>query len=88
MMGFSVLPVAGWGTVSHMLLPALVLGLGTMAYLTRLMRSSMQVLCQLCTIAMEFLPKRWRHLLEVGCKSNSLTRQAVSRTKTGVNFDQ
>ena len=27
MMGFSVLPVAGWGTVSHMLLPALVLGL-------------------------------------------------------------
>ncbi len=41
MMGFSVLPVAGWGTVSHMLLPALVLGLGTMAYLTRLMRSSM-----------------------------------------------
>jgi len=43
MMGFSVLPVAGWGTVSHMLLPALVLGLGTMAYLTRLMRSSMGV---------------------------------------------
>lgn len=40
-LGFSVLPVAGWGTVSHMLLPALVLGLGTMAYMTRLMRSSM-----------------------------------------------
>jgi ABC-type dipeptide/oligopeptide/nickel transport system permease component len=39
--GFSVLPVAGWGTVAHMLLPALVLGLGTMAYMTRLMRSSM-----------------------------------------------
>jgi ABC-type dipeptide/oligopeptide/nickel transport system permease component len=39
--GFSVLPVAGWGTVSHMLVPALVLGMGTMAYLTRLMRSSM-----------------------------------------------
>ena len=39
--GVSVLPVAGWGTVSHMLLPALVLGLGTMAYMTRLMRSSM-----------------------------------------------
>lgn len=39
--GTSVLPVAGWGTVAHMLLPALVLGLGTMAYLTRLMRSSM-----------------------------------------------
>jgi ABC-type dipeptide/oligopeptide/nickel transport system permease component len=40
-LGFSLLPVAGWGTVSHMLVPALVLGLGTMAYLTRLMRSSM-----------------------------------------------
>jgi ABC-type dipeptide/oligopeptide/nickel transport system permease component len=39
--GFSVLPVAGWGTVRHMLLPALVLGLGTMAFLTRLMRSSL-----------------------------------------------
>lgn len=39
--GYSVLPVAGWGTFRHMLLPALVLGLGTMAFLTRLMRSSM-----------------------------------------------
>lgn len=39
--GVSLLPVAGWGTINHMLLPALVLGLGTMAYLTRLMRSSM-----------------------------------------------
>jgi ABC-type dipeptide/oligopeptide/nickel transport system permease component len=33
--------VAGWGTILHMLAPALVLGLSTMAYLTRLMRSSM-----------------------------------------------
>ena len=41
LLGFSVLPVAGWGTVWHMLVPSLVLGLGTMAYLTRLMRSSM-----------------------------------------------
>lgn len=39
--GFTVLPVAGWGTVWHMLVPSLVLGLSTMAYLTRLMRSSM-----------------------------------------------
>ena len=39
--GVTVIPVAGWGTISHMLTPALVLGLGTMAYLTRLMRSSM-----------------------------------------------
>ena len=38
--GGSVLPVAGWGSFAHMLMPALVLGLGTMA-LTRLMRSSM-----------------------------------------------
>jgi ABC-type dipeptide/oligopeptide/nickel transport system permease component len=39
--GTTVLPVAGWGTVYHMLVPAMALGLGTMAYLTRLMRSSM-----------------------------------------------
>jgi len=39
--GLALLPVAGWGTLWHMLMPALVLGLGTMAYLTRLMRSSM-----------------------------------------------
>jgi len=39
--GRTVLPVAGWGTVQHMIVPSLVLGLGTMAFLTRLMRSSM-----------------------------------------------
>ena len=39
--GATIIPVAGWGTIFHMLTPALVLGLGTMAYLTRLMRSSM-----------------------------------------------
>ena len=39
--GISLLPVAGWGTIAHMIMPSLVLGLGTMAYLTRLMRSSM-----------------------------------------------
>ena len=39
--GTTILPPGGWGTLSHMLLPALVLGLGTMAFLTRLMRSSM-----------------------------------------------
>jgi len=37
----SFLPVAGWGTFAHMIVPSLVLGLGTMALLTRLMRSSM-----------------------------------------------
>ncbi|MEE8543736.1 MAG: ABC transporter permease [Gammaproteobacteria bacterium] len=41
LVGFTVLPVAGWGSVLHMLVPSLVLGLGTMAFLTRLMRSSM-----------------------------------------------
>lgn len=40
-LGFSLIPVAGWGTFRHMLVPSLVLGLGTMAFLTRLMRSSM-----------------------------------------------
>lgn len=41
LLGFSLIPVAGWGTFQHMLVPSLVLGLGTMAFLTRLMRSSM-----------------------------------------------
>jgi ABC-type dipeptide/oligopeptide/nickel transport system permease component len=41
LVGRSLIPVAGWGTIWHMLMPALVLGLGTMALLTRLMRSSM-----------------------------------------------
>ena len=40
-LGWQLLPVAGWGSVSHIWVPALVLGLGTLAYLTRLMRSSM-----------------------------------------------
>jgi ABC-type dipeptide/oligopeptide/nickel transport system permease component len=40
-LGFTLLPVAGWGTLRHMIVPSAVLGLGTMAYLTRLMRSSM-----------------------------------------------
>lgn len=40
-LGIPLLPVAGWGTLRHMIVPSMVLGLGTMAYLTRLMRSSM-----------------------------------------------
>ncbi len=39
--GTSILPVGGWGTIWHMIVPSMVLGLSTMAYLTRLMRSSM-----------------------------------------------
>ncbi|WP_428101172.1 ABC transporter permease [Candidatus Rariloculus sp.] len=41
LLGVSILPVAGWGTLLHMIVPSMVLGLGTMAFLTRLMRSSM-----------------------------------------------
>ncbi len=44
--GAELLPIAGWGTVRHMLVPALVLGLGTMAFLTRLMRSSLLEIAQ------------------------------------------
>ncbi|MBF0426531.1 MAG: ABC transporter permease [Magnetococcales bacterium] len=40
-LGYTLFPVAGWGTARHMLVPALVLGLGTMAYLTRLLRASL-----------------------------------------------
>ncbi|MGE3974046.1 MAG: ABC transporter permease [Bdellovibrionales bacterium] len=39
--GIEILPVAGWGTIPHMVLPSVVLGLAIMAFLTRLMRSSM-----------------------------------------------
>ncbi len=39
--GVSIFPVAGWGEFRHMVMPAVALGIGTMAYLTRLMRSSM-----------------------------------------------
>jgi ABC-type dipeptide/oligopeptide/nickel transport system permease component len=41
LLGYSLLPIAGWGTASHVVMPAVVLGLGTLAYLARLMRSSM-----------------------------------------------
>jgi ABC-type dipeptide/oligopeptide/nickel transport system permease component len=40
-LGFTLIPVAGWGELRHMLMPALVLGLGTLAFLSRLMRSSL-----------------------------------------------
>ncbi|GAA3957535.1 ABC transporter permease [Allohahella marinimesophila] len=39
--GWQVLPVAGWGSISHIWAPALMLGLGTMAFLTRLLRGSL-----------------------------------------------
>jgi ABC-type dipeptide/oligopeptide/nickel transport system permease component len=39
--GTTVLPIAGWDGFGSMLMPSLVLGLGTMAYLTRLMRATM-----------------------------------------------
>jgi len=39
--GVSLLPVAGWGSWRHVLLPAWVLGLSTMAYMTRLLRANL-----------------------------------------------
>jgi ABC-type dipeptide/oligopeptide/nickel transport system permease component len=45
-LGVRLLPVAGWGTPAHMVLPALILGLGTMAYMTRLMRASLLEVAQ------------------------------------------
>lgn len=45
-LGFIVLPVAGWGTWRHLILPAWVLGLSTMAYMTRLMRASLLEVAQ------------------------------------------
>ena len=40
-LGFTVFPVQGWGTVQHMFLPAFALGLGSLATVSRLMRTSM-----------------------------------------------
>jgi ABC-type dipeptide/oligopeptide/nickel transport system permease component len=37
----SVIPLGGWGSWDQMILPALVLGLGTLAFLTRLKRSAL-----------------------------------------------
>ena len=39
--GTTVIPVAGWGGIGHVWVPALVLGLGTLAYLSRLSRAAM-----------------------------------------------
>ncbi len=36
-----LIPVVGWGTPKHMILPTLLLSLGAMAFLTRVMRASM-----------------------------------------------
>lgn len=44
--GISLLPVAGWGAWQHVILPAVVLGLGTMAYMTRLLRASLLEIAQ------------------------------------------
>jgi oligopeptide transport system permease protein len=45
-LGFSVLPVAGWGSFAHVLMPATILGLSTMAYMTRLLRASLLEVAQ------------------------------------------
>jgi ABC-type dipeptide/oligopeptide/nickel transport system permease component len=44
--GISILPVAGWGTLAHVWLPAIILGISTMAYMTRLMRASLLEVAQ------------------------------------------
>lgn len=44
--GVSLLPVAGWGSWRHVILPAWILGLATMAYMTRLLRASLLEIAQ------------------------------------------
>ncbi|HET8710573.1 MAG TPA: ABC transporter permease [Spongiibacteraceae bacterium] len=44
--GIALLPVAGWGSWRHVILPAWVLGLGTMAYMTRLLRATLLEVAQ------------------------------------------
>lgn len=44
--GESVLPIAGWGSWRHMLAPAFVLGLATLAYISRLLRANLLEVAQ------------------------------------------
>ena len=39
--GMNIFPIQGWGTFKHTLLPAFALGLGSLATVSRLMRTSM-----------------------------------------------
>jgi len=39
--GIKFLPIAGWGSIWHLVAPSIILGSGTLAYITRLMRSSL-----------------------------------------------
>lgn len=41
LLGRPVIPVAGWGSLSHIIVPAIVLGAGTLAYITRLFRANL-----------------------------------------------
>jgi len=41
MLGFNFLPVQGWGSIKHTVLPAFALGLSSLATVSRLMRTSM-----------------------------------------------
>ena len=41
MFGVNIFPIQGWGTFKHTLLPAFALGLGSLATVSRLMRTSM-----------------------------------------------
>ena len=67
-----ILPVGGWGTASTMIMPALVLAAPYVAYIARLMRSSMlEVLGQdyIRTARAKGLPERlvvYKHALKVG----------------------
>ena len=38
---FKLVPIVGWGTPKHMILPTVILSLGAMAFLTRITRASM-----------------------------------------------
>ena len=40
-LGMNIFPIQGWGTFKHTLLPAFALGLGSLATVSRLMRTSM-----------------------------------------------
>ena len=86
----TILPIAGWGTVQHMLIPALVLGLGTTAFLTRLMRSSMLEIIDsdyTRTARAKGLPEGWiflkHHLRNAGVPVVTVIGPSIAAITTG-----
>lgn len=63
------LPISGWGTTANLVLPSLTIGLGSMAIIARMTRSSMlEVINQdYINFAKAKGQKKWRSYWDMGC---------------------